>query len=60
MKLLNEFLPILACFIAFKAFDIYVATGVAIGITLLQMAWLVYRNKPISKMQIFNGRKSQL
>jgi intracellular septation protein len=55
MKLFNEFLPILAFFIAFKAFDIYVATGVAIGITLLQMAWLVYKNKPITKMQIFNG-----
>ena len=55
MKLFNEFLPILAFFIAFKAFDIYVATGVAIGITVLQMAWLVFKNKPISKMQIFNG-----
>ena len=54
MKLLNEFLPILAFFIAFKTFDIYVATGVAIGITLLQMVWLKTNKKPISKMQYFN------
>ena len=54
MKLLNEFLPILAFFIAFKTFDIYVATGVAIGITLLQMIWLKTNKKPISKMQYFN------
>jgi intracellular septation protein len=54
MKFLTEFLPILAFFIAFKAFDIYIATGVAIAITLLQMIWLLWRKRPISKMQIFN------
>ncbi len=54
MKFLTEFLPILAFFIAFKAFDIYIATGVAIVITLLQMLWLLWRKRPISKMQIFN------
>lgn len=54
MKILTEFLPILAFFIAFKAFDIYVATGVAIAITLLQMMWLLWKKQPISKMQIFN------
>jgi intracellular septation protein len=54
MKLLTEFLPILAFFIAFKVYDIYVATGVAIAITVLQMIWLKSQNKPISKMQLFN------
>ena len=54
MKFLFEFLPILAFFIAFKTFDIYVATGVAIAITLLQMVWLKINNQPITKMQIFN------
>ncbi|BDW11105.1 putative intracellular septation protein A [Polynucleobacter sp. SHI8] len=54
MKFLFEFLPILAFFIAFKTFDIYVATGVAIAITLLQMIWLKMKNQPITKMQIFN------
>ena len=54
MKFLFEFLPILAFFIAFKTFDIYVATGVAIAITLLQMVWLKFKKQPITKMQIFN------
>ena len=54
MKILTEFLPILAFFIAFKAFDIYVATAVAIAITLLQMIWMLWKKQPISKMQIFN------
>jgi intracellular septation protein len=54
MKFLFEFLPILAFFIAFKTFDIYVATGVAIAITVLQMVWLKIKNQPITKMQIFN------
>jgi len=54
MKFLFEFLPILAFFIAFKTFDIYVATGVAIAITLLQMFWLKFKKQPITKMQIFN------
>jgi intracellular septation protein len=54
MKILTEFLPILAFFIAFKAFDIYIATGVAIAITLLQMMWLLLKKQPITKMQIFN------
>lgn len=54
MKLLNEFLPILAFFVAFKVYDIYVATAVAIGITVLQMIWLKSQKKPIPKMQMFN------
>jgi len=54
MKFLFEFLPILTFFIAFKTFDIYVATGVAIAITVLQMVWLKIKNQPITKMQIFN------
>jgi intracellular septation protein len=54
MKFLFEFLPILAFFVAFKTYDIYVATGVAIAITLLQMIWLKMKNQPITKMQLFN------
>jgi intracellular septation protein len=54
MKILNEFLPILAFFIAYKFGGIYAATGVAIGITVLQMLWLVLQKKPISKMQYVN------
>jgi intracellular septation protein len=54
MKIFFEFLPILAFFVAFKTFDIYVATSVAIGITVIQMLWLVWKKLPISKMQIIN------
>jgi intracellular septation protein len=54
MKFLFEFLPILAFFVAFKTFDIYVATGVAIAITMLQMVWLKFKNQPITKMQVIN------
>ena len=37
MKLLFDFFPILAFFIASKAYDIYIATAVAIGATMLQV-----------------------
>ncbi len=42
MKLLTDFLPILLFFIAYKMFDIYVATAVAIAATFLHVAvtWL--------------------
>jgi len=55
MQILIEFLPILAFFIAYKAFDIFVATGVAIAITIGQMLWLKFQKKTITKMQYFNG-----
>jgi intracellular septation protein len=55
MKLLIELLPILAFFIAYKLFDLYTATGVAIGITIVQILWMLCRRKPVSKMQLFNG-----
>jgi intracellular septation protein len=40
MKFLIDFFPIAIFFIAFKVFDIYVATAVAIGATLVQIAYL--------------------
>lgn len=45
MKPLLEFFPIVLFFISYKLYDIYVATGVVIGATLLQVAiyWLLYR-----------------
>lgn len=41
MKLFFDFLPVVLFFIAYKAFDIYVATAVAIGTSALQT--LAYR-----------------
>lgn len=45
MKLLFDFFPILLFFIAYKVFDIYVATAVAIGASVIQVAvaWFKFR-----------------
>ncbi len=45
MKLLFDFFPIVLFFIAYKLYDIYVATAVVIVASLLQVAvhWLQYR-----------------
>ena len=45
MKPLLEFFPIILFFVAFKMYDIYVATAVVIAATFLQIAtyWLMYR-----------------
>jgi len=51
MKLLVDFFPIAIFFIAFKVFDIYVATAVAIGATLLQIAYLKKINGKVEMMQ---------
>jgi intracellular septation protein len=51
MKLLLDFFPIVLFFAAFKLFDIYVATAVAILGTVAQMAWLRYQTGRIEPMQ---------
>ncbi len=51
MKLLLDFLPIVLFFVAFKVYDIYVATGVAIAASLLQIAWMKLRGQRIEGMQ---------
>src|SRR5687767_10792974 len=50
MKFLFDFFPVILFFIAFKAADIYVATGVAIGATFLQVAWLKLRGRRVEPM----------
>lgn len=52
MKLLFEFFPVLAFFIAYKFFDIYVATGVAIAATLVQVAISWFRTRKVATMQL--------
>jgi hypothetical protein len=54
MKLLFEILPIVAFFAAFKLFDIFIATGLAMVISLLQIGWLKWKKQSIPKMQWFN------
>jgi intracellular septation protein len=51
MKLLLDFFPIVLFFVAFKVWDIYVATGVAIVATIVQIGWLKYSTGKIEPMQ---------
>lgn len=48
MKFLFDFLPIVIFFIAYKFFGIYIATGAAIGISVLQVLiyWIKHRHVP--------------
>jgi len=51
MKLLLDFFPIVLFFVAFKLWDIYVATAVAIVATVAQIAWLRHSNGKVEPMQ---------
>ncbi|HXD39786.1 MAG TPA: septation protein A [Ramlibacter sp.] len=51
MKLLLDFFPIILFFVAFKLAGIYVATGVAIAATVIQIAWLRHRTGKVEPMQ---------
>ncbi len=50
MKFLFDPFPVALFFVAFKLFDIYVATGVAIATTALQVGFLKLRGKPVHPM----------
>jgi intracellular septation protein len=50
MKFLYDLFPVILFFIAFKLTDIYVATGVAIGATILQIGLLAVLRKKIDTM----------
>ena len=51
MKLILDFLPILLFFVAFKMYDIYVATGVAIAASVLQIGYMLMRRQKVEMMQ---------
>jgi intracellular septation protein len=51
MKFLSDFFPILLFFIAYQAYDIYVATAVAIAASAGQVAYFQLRYKKVEKMQ---------
>jgi intracellular septation protein len=51
MKLFLDFFPILLFFVAFKFWDIYIATGVAIAATIVQIVWLRLHHGKIEAMQ---------
>ncbi|HEY8856144.1 MAG TPA: septation protein A [Rugosibacter sp.] len=50
MKFLFDLFPIFLFFIAFKFFDIYVATTVVILGTFLQVAWVWFRHRKVDAM----------
>ena len=52
MNPILEFFPIVLFFIAYKFYDIYVATGVVIVATILQVAISWYKTRKVSTMQL--------
>ena len=50
MKMLFDVFPVILFFVAFKMFDIYVATAVAIGATFGQIGWTWLRHRKVDKM----------
>jgi intracellular septation protein len=50
MKFLFDIFPVLLFFVAFKFYDIYVATAVAIGATFVQIGWVWLRHRKVEKM----------
>lgn len=52
MKFLFDFFPVLLFFLAYKMFDIYVATAVAIGATFVQIAFTWFKTKKLVPMQL--------
>lgn len=52
MKFLFDFFPILLFFIAYKVYDIYVATAVAIAASFIQVGWFWLQNRRVEKMHV--------
>lgn len=50
MKFLFDLLPVVLFFVAFKLFDIYIATATAIVATFAQIGWLKLRGRKVDKM----------
>jgi intracellular septation protein len=51
LKFLFDFFPVILFFVAFKAADIYWATGVAIAATFAQIGYVLARRRKVSGMQ---------
>jgi len=54
-KFLFDLFPIILFFIAFKVYDIFIATAVAIVVTLLQIIYVYFKDKKVEKVLLFNG-----
>ena len=51
MKFLFDLFPVILFFVAFKFADIFVATGVAIAATVLQIGYVLARGRKVTNMQ---------
>ena len=50
MKFFFDLFPVILFFVAFKIWGIYVATGVAMAATVVQVSWTRYRHGKVSKL----------
>src|SRR5437016_7861234 len=50
MKFLYDLFPVALFFVAIQVWDIFVATAVAIGATIVQVGWLLVRRKKVQPM----------
>src|SRR5690625_5905246 len=53
-KLLFDLFPLILFFLAFRAFDLYVATGVAMAAVVAQILWLKLRARTIETTHWIN------
>lgn len=54
MKFLFDLFPVILFFVAFKVYDIFIATAVAIAAAIVQIGWLWFRNRQVDKMMWSN------
>jgi len=55
MQLLFDFLPIIIFFVAFKVYDMYVATAALIVAMAVQIGWQWVRKRTVNKMLLVSG-----
>ncbi len=55
MQLLFDFLPLVAFFAAYIAFDLYVATATIMVVIALQIAYQWFRHRKVGKMLLISG-----
>jgi len=51
MKFLFDMFPVILFFVAFKMYDIYAATVIAIAATVLQIGWVWFKHRKVDKIQ---------
>lgn len=50
MKFIFDLFPVILFFVAYKTYDIYVATAVAIAATFVQIGWTWFRHRKVDTM----------